>query len=34
VNKVAENDAGLLARDPLAMPPPGLDDPPAALAED
>lgn len=33
VNKVAENDAALLARDPLAMPPPGLDDPPAALAE-
>jgi len=28
VGKVAENDAGLLARDPLAMPPPGLDDPP------
>ncbi|RAI56168.1 SOS response-associated peptidase [Roseicella frigidaeris] len=28
VNKVAENEAGLLARDPLAMPPPGLDDPP------
>lgn len=28
VNKVAENDAGLLARDPLAMPPEGLDDPP------
>jgi putative SOS response-associated peptidase YedK len=30
VNKVAENDAGLLARDPLAAPPPGLDDPPPA----
>lgn len=28
VGRVAENDAGLLARDPLASPPPGLDDPP------
>jgi putative SOS response-associated peptidase YedK len=28
VNKVGENDAGLLARDPLAVPPAGLDDPP------
>jgi putative SOS response-associated peptidase YedK len=28
VNRVAENDRSLLARDPLAMPPPGLDDPP------
>ncbi|GGC46735.1 DUF159 family protein [Siccirubricoccus deserti] len=28
VNKVAENDAGLLARDPQAIPPPGLDDSP------
>jgi hypothetical protein len=27
VNKVAENDPALLARDPLAQPPPGLDDP-------
>ncbi len=33
VNRVAENDAGLLARDPLAMPPAGLDDPPPALPE-
>lgn len=32
VNKVAENDAGLLARDPLAMPPAGLDDPPPAFS--
>jgi putative SOS response-associated peptidase YedK len=32
VNKVAENDAGLLDRDPLAVPPPGLDDPPPAFA--
>jgi putative SOS response-associated peptidase YedK len=30
VNRVAENDAGLLARDPLAMPPAGLDDAPPA----
>ena len=28
VNRVSEDDAGLLDRDPLAMPPPGLDDPP------
>jgi putative SOS response-associated peptidase YedK len=28
VGRVAENDAGLLARDPLAMAPAGLDDPP------
>lgn len=28
VGKVSENDAGLLARDPLARPPEGLDDPP------
>ncbi|HYF08516.1 MAG TPA: SOS response-associated peptidase, partial [Acetobacteraceae bacterium] len=28
VNKVTEDDAALLARDPLAAPPPGLDDPP------
>ncbi|HWL82277.1 MAG TPA: SOS response-associated peptidase [Roseomonas sp.] len=28
VGKVAENDAGLLARDPEANPPPELDDPP------
>jgi putative SOS response-associated peptidase YedK len=28
VGRVAENDAGLLARDPLALAPPGLDDPP------
>jgi putative SOS response-associated peptidase YedK len=28
VNKVAEDDAALLERDPLAQPPPGLDDPP------
>lgn len=32
VNRVSEDDAGLLARDPLAMPPPGLDDPPPAFA--
>ncbi|GGG28096.1 DUF159 family protein [Caldovatus sediminis] len=32
VNRVAENDAGLLARDPGARPPPGLDDPPPGLA--
>lgn len=28
VGRVAEDDAGLLDRDPLAQPPPGLDDPP------
>ncbi len=28
VNKVTENDAGLLGRDPLAVVPPGVDDPP------
>lgn len=28
VGRVAENDAALLARDPLAQPPPGLDDAP------
>lgn len=28
VNRVAENDAALLERDPLACPPAGLDDPP------
>ncbi len=28
VGRVAEDDAGLIERDPLAMPPPGLDDPP------
>ena len=33
VNKVAENDAGLLVRDPLAMPPPGLDDPPPGFGD-
>jgi putative SOS response-associated peptidase YedK len=27
VGRVAENDAGLIARDPLAQPPPALDDP-------
>ena len=31
VNRVAENDAGLLARDPLAMPPQGLDDAPPRI---
>jgi putative SOS response-associated peptidase YedK len=31
VNRVAVDDAGLLARDPLAAPPPGLDDPPPDL---
>jgi len=30
VGRVAENDAGLLERDPLAVPPPELDDPPPA----
>ena len=33
VNKVTENDPGLLGRDPLARPPPGLDDPAPAFAE-
>ncbi|SDB54248.1 SOS response-associated peptidase [Belnapia rosea] len=33
VNKVAENDAALLARDPFAIPPAGLDDPPPAFTE-
>ena len=33
VNKVAENDARLLERDPLAMPPAGLDDPPPDFSE-
>ena len=33
VNKVAENDAGLLARDPLAVVAPALDDPPPDFAE-
>ena len=33
VNKVTENGAGLLARDPLAQPPPGLDDPVPAFGE-
>ncbi|MGI9128174.1 MAG: hypothetical protein ACR2IG_08180 [Roseomonas sp.] len=28
VNRIAEDDAALLERDPLALPPPGLDDPP------
>jgi putative SOS response-associated peptidase YedK len=31
VGRVAENDARLLARDPLAQPPPELDDPPPDL---
>jgi hypothetical protein len=31
VGRVAEDDAGLIARDPLAMPPRGLDDPPPDL---
>lgn len=31
VGRIAENDAGLLERDPLAQPPPGLDDPPPRL---
>jgi hypothetical protein len=30
---VTENGAGLLARDPLAQPPPGLDDPVPAFGE-
>ena len=33
VNKVAENDPALLVRDPLAQPPPGLDDPVPAFGE-
>ena len=33
VNKVSENDPGLLQRDPLAQPAPGLDDPIPAFAE-
>jgi putative SOS response-associated peptidase YedK len=34
VNRVAENDAALLGRDPLAAPPPpGLDDPPPAFPD-
>jgi putative SOS response-associated peptidase YedK len=33
VNKVAENDRALLGRDPLAQPPPGLDDPPPVFGE-
>ena len=33
VNKVAENDPDLLLRDPLAMPPAGLDDPPPDFRE-
>ncbi|MCO6418410.1 SOS response-associated peptidase [Siccirubricoccus sp. KC 17139] len=33
VNKVSENDPGLLHRDPLALPLPGLDDPPPAWAD-
>jgi putative SOS response-associated peptidase YedK len=33
VNKVGENDAGLLARDPLAVPPAGLDDPPPEFTD-
>jgi putative SOS response-associated peptidase YedK len=33
VNRVAENDAGLIARDPAAEAPPGLDDPPPRFAE-
>jgi putative SOS response-associated peptidase YedK len=32
VGRVAENDSGLIARDPLAVAPAGLDDPPPALA--
>jgi putative SOS response-associated peptidase YedK len=31
VGRVAENDAGLIARDPLAVPPAGLDDAPPRL---
>jgi hypothetical protein len=31
VGRVAETDAGLLKRDPLAVPPPELDDPPPEL---
>jgi putative SOS response-associated peptidase YedK len=33
VNKVAENDAGLLVRDPLAVVPAGLDDAPPEFAD-
>jgi putative SOS response-associated peptidase YedK len=33
VNKVSENDAGLLALDPLAVPPEGLDDPPPDFSD-
>jgi putative SOS response-associated peptidase YedK len=33
VGRVAENDRALLARDPLAMPPPDLDDPPPVLPD-
>jgi putative SOS response-associated peptidase YedK len=33
VNKVAENDAGLLARDPFAVVPPALDSPMPDFAE-
>jgi putative SOS response-associated peptidase YedK len=33
VNKVTGNGPGLLERDPLARPPPGLDDPPPAIGE-
>ena len=33
VGRVAENDRGLLARDPLAVPPPELDDAPPALPD-
>ena len=33
VNRVAEDEPGLLARDPLAMPPPDLDDPPPAFED-
>ncbi len=32
VGRVSEDDAGLLARDPLAVPPAGLDDPPPRFA--
>jgi putative SOS response-associated peptidase YedK len=31
VGRVAENDAGLIVRDPLAVAPAGLDDPPPSL---
>lgn len=33
VGRVSENDRGLLARDPLAVPSPELDDPPPALPD-